>query len=408
MLWSRAPERPHPLARAPIVDRLARFLDNGWNKGWMPPPPLDPAELMRRGSKGFTEADLTFGRSVEDCEDFALRLEKLCKAIDAEAQLNAVGRAFAYGLITRAIAQRHALGALWRKQPGLLETPIAPPIIVLGQMRSGTTRIHRLLAADPAHSATRFCDSWHPVPEKPDFRPLRGSFKLFIARTLDPWIDMLHPFGAARADEELGWLASALDHSAYEAQWHIPSYTAFSEARDAAPVYREFERLLRTDAGQHAHHERPRVLKVPQFTEDLPSLLDRFPDARLVVSRRCSDETHRSSVSLVANQMIIQSDAVDLPWIEQEWRRKIALRQARLEQSLAGFPGAVAEIDFDRLGEDWEAEMSAVYDALGLELTESALHAMRRELQGSEGGAHGAHAAQLERFANARKESAQP
>ena len=57
---------------------------------------------------------------------------------------------------------------------------------------------------------------------------------------------------------------------------------------------------------------------------------------------------------------------------------------------------------FDRLGEDWEAEMSAVYDALGLELTDSALHAMRREMQGSEGGAHGAHAAQLERFAAAR------
>lgn len=126
-----------------------------------------------------------------------------------------------------------------------------------------------------------------------------------------------------------------------------------------------------------------------------------------MVSRRCSEETHRSSVSLVANQMIIQSDAVDLPWIEQEWRRKIALRQARLEQALSDFSGPVAEIDFDRLGADWEEEMSAVYATLGLELNDSALAAMRREMQGNESGAHGAHAAQLERFANARKESAQ-
>lgn len=398
MLLRRAPERPHPLARSPMVDRLSRFLDKGWEKGWMPPPPLEPEELWRRGSKGFTLADESFGRSGEDCEDFDLRLEHLCTAINSDANLNALGRAFAYGLLTRAIQQRHALGALWQKRPELLETPLTPPIIVVGQMRSGTTRIHRLLASDPAHSATRFCDSWHPVPEKPDIRPLRGGLKLFVARQLDPWLDMIHPFGAARADEELGWLASALDHSAYEAQWRIQSYVAFSEARDPSPIYREFARLLRTDVAQHGHCDRPRVLKVPQFSEDLPALLACFPDARLVVSRRCGEETLRSSVSLVANQMAIQSDCVDLAWIEQEWQRKIALRDQRLDSALADFSGPIAEIDFDRLGQDWRAELRSVYSALGIELTASALSAMAREANLSETGAHSGHADQLEQF----------
>lgn len=399
---TRLPERPHPLARAPLVDRLAKFLDHGWDKGWMPPPPLDPETLMRRGARGFDVADERAGRSEEDVADFRLRLEKLCEAVRAEADLNAVGRAFAYGLITRAIQQRFALGALWRANPALLKAEIAPPIIVVGQMRSGTTRIHRLLAADPAHSATRFCDSWHPVPEKPDFRPLRGSFKLFMARKLDPWIDIIHPFGAARADEELGWLASALDHSAYEAQWRIPSYVGFSEGHDASAIYREFERLLRTDAGQHGHGARPRILKVPQFTEDLPALLDRFPGARLVVSHRCSEETLRSSVSLVANQMVIQSDNVALDWIEQEWRRKIAMRQERMERALAAFSGPVATIDFDRLGADWESEIEALYAALGLSLTDEARAAMQGEMRKSGDGAHTRHAAQLKRFERAR------
>ena len=380
------------------MDRLARFLDTGWDKGWMPPPPLDPDELVRRGSRGFSLEHEIAGRSQDDIEDFRLRLEQLCDAVQKEADLNAVGRAFAYGLITRAIQQRSALGKLWSEQPSLAQTPIAPPIIVLGQMRSGTTRIHRLLAADPAHSATRFCDSWHPVPEKPDFRPLRGTFKLFMARKLDPWLDTIHPFGAARADEELGWLASALDHSAYEAQWRIPSYVAFSEARDAGPVYAEFERLLRTDAGQHGHGNRPRVLKVPQFTEDIPSLLERFPDARLVVSRRCSEETWRSSVSLVANQMVIQSDSVDLEWIEREWRRKIALRDERLEQALTKWTGPIAHIDFEHLGDDWEGEMRDLYKALDLPFSDEALAAMRAEMRKSESGAHKGHAAQLDSF----------
>ncbi|XUU60433.1 sulfotransferase family protein [Erythrobacter sp. HA6-11] len=367
----------------------------------MPQPPFTAEQLIERGSKGFLSEHEVAGRTQEEVEDFRLRLAKLCEAVTTEADLNAVGKAFAYGLVTRAIQQRFALGKLWHEKPELATTEIAPPVIVLGQMRSGTTRIHRLLAADPAHSATRFCDSWHPVPEKPDFRPLRGTFTLFMARKLDPWLDTIHPFGAARADEELGWLASALDHSAYEAQWRIPGYVAFSEARDSGPIYAEFERLLRTDAGQHGHGEKPRILKVPQFTEDLPALLTRFPDARLVVSRRCSEETWRSSVSLVANQMVIQSDSVDLRWIEQEWRRKIALRDERLESALADWTGRVAMIDFERLGADWESEMRDLYKALEMPFTDAGLRAMKAEMRKSAGGAHTGHAAQMDQFQEA-------
>ena len=396
-----APPRPHPLARAPLVDRLDRFLAAGWERGWMPPPPLESGELLERGAKGFVPEDEHGGRSEAEVEDFRARLERLVEAIHEEAALNSVGRAFAYGLLTRAVQQRFALGALWRKQPELLETPIAPPIVVVGQMRSGTTRIHRLLAADPAHSATRFCDSWHPVPEKPDFRPLRGTFKLFMARKLDPWLDTIHPFGATRADEELGWLASALDHGAYEAMWHIPGFARWSEARDPAPVYREFARLLRTDTGQRGNGARPRILKTPQFAEDLPDLLAQFPDARVVVSRRCSEETLRSSVSLVANQMVIQSDHVDLDRIEAEWRHKIAVRQQRLDAALTDFDGPLAEIDFEHLGADWRGEIAELYAALDIELSDAALAAMEAEQARAAKSPHRAHAAHVNGFAKA-------
>jgi hypothetical protein len=395
---SRPPDRPHPLARARKVDKLASLLDRAWDKGWLPPPPEEPQELIRRASKGFELRDENGGRCAEEVADFRIRLEKLLAAIEAEAQLNAVGRIFAYGLITRAIRNRFALGALWRKQPEILETTLAPPIIVVGHMRSGTTRIHRLLAADPMLSATRFCDSWHPVPDKFNLRPLRGAFDLIMARQLDPWIDSIHPFGAARVDEELGWLANALNHATYEAQWRIPSYTAFSEQRDPQPVYRELARILRTDAAHHGNASRPRVMKVPQFSEDVAALLAQFPDARIVVSHRSSDDTFRSSVSMVANQMAIQSDHIDLAWIEQEWRRKIALRQDRMSTPLAQFSGPIATIDFDRLGADWEAEMRTLYGALGMELSPQALTAMRAEMRSSENGKHRAHAEQIKRF----------
>ena len=390
--------RPHPLARAALVDRLDRWIGGAWHRGWLNTISLDPEVLITHAQRGYTAQDEEFGRSAEDIADFRARLPLLCRALEEEANLNSLGRAFAYGQLVRAIRQRFALGAIWRKRPEMLNTEIAPPIIVVGQMRSGTTRIHRLLAADPAHSATRFCDSWHPVPQSPDWRPLRGGFNLFMARRLDPWLDSLHPFGAARADEELGWLAAALCHNPYEAQWRIPSYVAFGETRDAAPIYREFVRLLRTDAAQHGNAGLPRILKIPQFSEDLRALLAQFPNARLVVSRRCDRETLRSSVSLVSNQMVIQSNSVDLATIETEWQRKLALRTKRIDSALADHDGPVAEVHFDALGRNWGVEIARIYHELGLDLTDAARGAMAREMQVGKSGPHLAHASQMEQF----------
>jgi hypothetical protein len=390
------PARPHPLARAPLIDRLNRWLARAWERGWLSYPALDPDLLWAKAARGFSAEDEGGGRRAEDVADFRARLAVLAQSLEDEARLNPLGCCIAHGQLVRAIRHRLALGRLWRAKPELLETELAPPILVVGQMRSGTTRVHRLLAADPAHCATRFCDSWHPVPARPDLRPLRSGVALAFARRLDPWLDTIHPFGAARADEELGWLAAALDHCAYEAQWRVPAFTAWSEARDPSPVYREFARILRTDAVHRSNAHRPRVMKVPQFAEDLAILLEQFPDARVVVSQRRGEETLRSSISLVANQMTIQSDSVDLGEIEGEWRRKIALREARIEAALTRFGGPVARIDFARLDADWRADIGEVYDAFGLLLAEPTLAAMTREM--ARGSPHREHARQLRGF----------
>nr|WP_282098353.1 sulfotransferase [Qipengyuania polymorpha] len=306
----------------------------------------------------------------------------------------------AYGQLKSAIRTRHALGRLWREEPGSASTPLAPPIIVLGQMRSGTTRVQRLLAADPQFSGTRFCDSHNPVPSRPDLRPMKARAALFMARRVNPWLDTVHPFGATRTDEEIGWLAAALSPAAFEAQWRIPAYLAFSEARDAGPVYREFARILRTDAAFHDTAERPRVLKCPQFAEDLPALLAQFPDARIVHCRRDTDDVLASSISMVASQMAFQSDEHDLSALEREWRRKVALREERMTSALDTFTGPVAVVDFARLNADWRDAIAETYAVLGVKFTGDVESAMRKERAASRDDAHRHHKAQMLNFAN--------
>ena len=392
-------ERSHLLA----VSRFARAADRlvawSWSSGLNDRPPLDPAYLWAVGARGFERADEISIRSEEDVADFRERLDVLCRSLREEAALNALGHTMAYGQITGAIRKRHALGRLWREKPELAATPIATPIAVIGQMRSGTTRLQRLLATDPAHAGTRFCDSHDPVPRQPDLRPLRARAALALARRVNPWLDTLHPFGATRTDEEIGWLQCALSACSFEAQWRIPAFVAHNEGSDPAPVYREFARILRTDAAARGNGDRPRVLKCPQFAEDLPGFCDSFPEARLVVARRDRADVLASTVSMVAAQSAFQSDSRDADAIEKEWRRKIALRERRMSDGLERFEGPVAEVAFDRLNADWQAVVEDIYAALGLDLDRAAMSGMATEVERASNGQHRAHAGQLHRFA---------
>jgi hypothetical protein len=399
-----APVRDHLLARGLLAQRANDFLGRAWERGWLPPPDLDPQALWTLAAKPYgadAEAVEHGARSDEDVADFRERLERLIAAVKAEADLNPLGRAMAWGQLSRVVKNRMAFGALWRDAPELTATPLAPPIIIIGHMRSGTTRIHTLLAADPAHSHTRYCDAYHPVPAPMGLNRAKAALELAMLGALNPWMQSIHPMSAGGVEEELAWISAALHHSIYESQWHIPAYSAWSEARDPALIYREMARILRTDAASRGVANKPRVLKVPAFAEDLATLLQQFPDARLVVAHREHDAVLRSAVSLAANQMAIQSDTCCLDAITARWQHKIALREARMAEALADWQGPVARLSFDALNADWETAIAGCYADLGLTLTPQALAAMRKQMTASETGHHHAHSAQLARFAGA-------
>jgi hypothetical protein len=396
------PTRDHLLARGPLAERANALLGKAWERGWLPPPDLDPHALWALAAKPYgarAEAVEHGGRCAEDVADFRERLERLCTSLQAEADLNPLGRAMAWGQLSRVVKNRLAFGALWLDRPELLETPLAPPIIVIGHMRSGTTRIHTLLAADPAHSHTRYCDAYHPVPAPLGMNRVRAALELTMLGLLNPWMQSIHPMAPAAVEEELAWLSAALHHSIYESQWHIPAYSAWSEARDPAPVYREFQRILQTDAAHRGVADKPRVLKVPAFAEDLATLLALFPDARLVLATREHEAVLKSAVSLAANQMAIQSDSCCLETIEARWRHKIGLREARMVAALDGWQGPQARACFDALNADWESAIAGIYADLGLSLTPETRAEMRKVMAASEDGQHRAHAEQLARFA---------
>jgi hypothetical protein len=121
----------------------------------------------------------------------------------------------------------------------------------------------------------------------------------------------------------------------------------------------------------------------------------------VVVTRRDAGEVLDSTISVVASQMAWQTDRASLAGIEAEWRRKLALREARMREALAGFDGPLVEVEFADLNGGWRDVMAQTYAGLGLELTPAALAAMEREQALADRSAHRLHAGTYRQFARA-------
>ncbi|MFS0849965.1 sulfotransferase [Novosphingobium panipatense] len=392
------PESPRAMR-----NRVNGALEHAWRKGWLQRPVLEPGALLdaASGTSGLSD----FG---ED-NGWRVRLHLLCGALQDEADLTGLGTTVAFGQLVSALATRQRAVALWQRHPEIAELPITSPIIIVGQMRSGSTRMQRLLACDERLTFTRFYESWNPLPRWThrvlDDRVLRGWFALKVAGFLNPRFSVIHPTGARCADEEIGFHNIALFGSALEAQWRIPSFARAGEQADAEPVYEEFRRFLQTVRWlRRERGDRPWVLKVPQFGQDLEAVLKVFPDARLIVLHRDPVSVVGSSASLVYNQMCVQSHAVDRAWIGREWLRKSLLRRDRTATARQRFDGIQADVRFDAMHADWRGEMRRVYAALGMNFTPAVEKAMTRFMNRRQHRRLGQHRYDITDFGLSRKE----
>ena len=320
---------------------------------------------------------------------FERPLGVLLEAIHREARLNAAGEVAAAGQFHHVLRDRLLTQMWFERHPEILARPIPHPVVIVGPMRSGTTRLHRLLAADRRFAHLRSFETISPVPRpgfeevmggrKGDFRPKLASRIMKVARIANPRTLSIHPTGPFEPEEELGLLVASLWGMKHEAQWTIPSYGRWCEAEDATPAYRHMANLLRLVGwSQQESSLRPWILKTPQHMLDLGALLKVFPDARLIFTHRDPRQVVGSAASLAWNQTILYSDHADPPTVGAEWLRKTALMVERMMDARKGLPKhRIIDVQYDDMDRDWRGTMGRVYRFLGLEM-DSAIPGMER------------------------------
>lgn len=387
---SKATDAP---SRAAVL--ACRGLDAAWRGGILPRPILDPAAFEAAALKRRPRD--AFGPDREWRTPFRLLVDSLRE----EARLNPLGLVMAHGQIVGALKARLRAAGLWRRHPEILARPVPAPIVVVGSMRSGTTRLQRLLACDPGFAHTRLYESLHPVPAPA--RALKTGASLTALRLLNPAVAAIHPMKARDPDEEFGLFSLSFGSAQFEAQWRVPAFTAWWEQADTRWLYREFRRLLQTIGWARGEAPgKPWLLKAPQFMQDLPALLDAFPDARLICLDRDAEKVVGSSASLVWHQMRIQSDHADRAWIGREWLRKTRLRQERAIAFRAARPDVPRlDVACEAMDADWAREIGRIYAFLGLELTEQVQRRMAAYVAGAR--AHRGHLYTLEQFGLTRE-----
>ena len=305
-----------------------------------------------------------------------------------EAQLNAVGEWAAKLQFEKVLHDRLWAEQWFKLHPEILARPLPHPVIVVGPMRSGTTRLHRLLSADHRFTHLRSFETISPVP-RPGFDPeetdprVRLAARIMrVARLANPRTLTIHPTGPMEPEEELGLLVSSFWGMKHEAQWSIPSYSRWCERENPKPAYEQLARLLKLVGwSQQASSLRPWILKTPQHMLDLPALLEVFPDARLIFTHRDPLSVVGSAASLAWNQTIIYSDHADPRQIGEEWLRKVSIQIERMRAARDGIaPNRMIDIHYEEMDRDWAGAMRRIYRFLDLDI-EPALPAMEDYLR---------------------------
>lgn len=334
-------------------------------------------------------------------------LDVLIASIDAEAHLHPVGRRITADRLVGVLRNRLRTNEILRRHPSILSRPITRPIVITGLQRTGTTHLHRLLAADPDARALRSWEALNPAPfDVRAFVPGQGAAdarRQRFARTAErglrwmaPDFFAVHPVEADAPEEEVLLLDQSLLSTVPEATLRVPSFSAWLEQQDQHPAYETLRRQLQLlDAAC------PRawwVLKTPHHLEWLDVLLDVFPDAIVVHTHRDPTVTLASFCSMVAHGRGVFSDQVDPHEIGRDWLRKVGRMMDRAMEVRGTRAATFVDVRYEDLLSDPIGQIRRIYAAAERPLSQGAVAAMGDTLTVAKKDRHGVHRYALEDF----------
>ena len=318
-------------------------------------------------------------------------------ALDHDAGLSAFGRISAHSQMAGHLRNRLRVEHLVAERPEILDVVIDRPIFIVGQPRTGTTHLHNLMAEDPALRSLPYWESLEPVLSdaeqaavatgEADPRRERCAAGLEVLHDALPYFKRMHDMTVDHVHEEIQLLALSASTMLFETMAVMPAWRDWYQAHDQTVPYRYMKKVLQ--CCQWLRGGERWVLKSPQHIEQIPVLLDVFPDATFVF-------THRDPVSVVASTSTMISYSarfsqakVDPPAIGHYWADRIEtmLRAGMRDHEL--LPARSIDVRFDEFMADDLAMVERIYTVADQPFTPAVRRAMEAFMVDHPRGVHG-------------------
>ncbi|WP_099039030.1 sulfotransferase family protein [Mycobacterium neglectum] len=266
---------------------------------------LDPdAVLERVAARGEI-------RETHFAKGWRTGLEEFLGSAAEDARLNAVGARMA---LQSAIGRLTAGAkiAMWREgNASRANGSLAPPIVIVGGWRTGTTFLFRLLAGDPrlhAQIPAELAAPWLFAESAPNAGPELTTPGSELLHTLNPDMAFVHPSGPTLAEECVLGMGTDLRNWGFTSLMRLPAYATWLAGEDFGDPYARYREALQLLA---VNDDRRFVLKAPAHTAELWYIAREFPGAIVIQIHRDIVATIASGASLFAVYQSTYSDEVD-------------------------------------------------------------------------------------------------
>ena len=325
--------------------------------------------------------------------EFQEALSRLLSACHAEAHLNVIGKMALRNDAIRILSNRLLLARDWQCHPEIARQEIREPVFIVGLPRSGTTLLHILLAADPAHRAPLTWEVMSPSPPSLKDREQRirqAARNLAALRWLAPTFETVHTTGAELPQECVSLMSPTFMSDQFDTMYNMPTYRAWFFSQDLTPAYEFHRRTL-----QHLQFRKSAqrwILKAPAHMFAAPALLSVYPDARFIQHHREPLEAVASVSSLVTILRRVFSNRVDPVQVGQDaavyWERALKTFMRERDQLPAS---RVCDIQYADFRRDPIAAVRSVYEHFAWPFTAQIEKAMRAALARQTSHTNGVH-----------------
>lgn len=177
-------------------------------------------------------------------------LTAFCNALETDARLSDFGRQLLHQKILELLSNRLGIEDWYRRHPEIDNETLAPPLVIVGLPRTGTTLLQRILSCDPQFYTMQWWETRYPVPfpgeslETPTQRQQLARAEVKVMVEAMPKLLTIHPMDADQADEEV----MLMEHSfvaAMNTYAHIPGYLTWLAQTDERSAYTYLRRMLK-------------------------------------------------------------------------------------------------------------------------------------------------------------------